>query len=157
MLLNPHYFSRLDLACEPSAVRVARSHARELMSRWEVPDDLGTDTLTVVSELVTNAVRHAGSPSEPFVPGDGLPVANRCALALWWTRRELNVNVWDESRDLPAIRPYSEDGECGRGLRIVDGLTDGSWGYLRTVGAGKLVWARLVAGGSRRGHQDASS
>jgi hypothetical protein len=120
MPLNPHRFSRLNLACEPSAVRIARLHAKDMMARWEVPQGLGADTLTIVSELVTNAVRHAGAPAEPYLGGGGIPLA---------------------------VRPYSEDSESGRGLRIIDGLTGGCWGYVRTVGTGKLVWARLVAAG----------
>jgi anti-sigma regulatory factor (Ser/Thr protein kinase) len=147
MPLNPHRFSRLNLACEPSAVRIARLHAKDMMARWEVPQGLGADTLTIVSELVTNAVRHAGAPAEPYLGGGGIPLVNRFALTLWWTGGELNVSVWDESGTPPAVRPYSEDSESGRGLRIIDGLTGGCWGYVRTVGTGKLVWARLVAAG----------
>jgi anti-sigma regulatory factor (Ser/Thr protein kinase) len=81
------------------------------------------DLLLCVSEVVTNAVRHARTA--------GLLTVDRDA-------RLLTVEVHDGSDDLPIRRPMSAIALNGRGLRILDQLAT-RWGT-RSTGAGKVVW-----------------
>ncbi len=83
------------------------------------------DIVLVVSELVTNPVRHANGPIV-------LEVQRR------WDGVE--VGVEDASPVLP--HPRSADEEGGRGLPIVDALAS-CWG-VRSCPTGKHVWARFT-------------
>lgn len=135
---------RLDLACEPGAVRHARRHARDVLREWGVPDEVLYDALTIVAELATNAVRHAGTGSGPRAPEQGSTAPPVCTLDLRIHDGRLYVAVYDGSRRAPVLRPPSDDAENGRGLRLVAGLSDGAWGFVHTANRpGKLVWARL--------------
>jgi serine/threonine-protein kinase RsbW len=134
--------SRLDLACEPSAVRFARSHADDILQKWQMPDEVLFDAATVVTELTSNAVRHAGRPAVPFEPEQGRPPAiPQCALTLWVTNTRLHIGVWDQSTARPVLRPVSYDAEGGRGLQVVVGLSEGQWGAVPAKPTGKIVWA----------------
>lgn len=144
MVPGPGSVSRLDLACEPSSIRSARSHAQDTLERWGIPEETGYDALTIVSELATNAVRHTSPPADPVAPGAGQPQGRSYSLALWTDGWHLYVAVWDENPAPPVLRTASEYAETGRGLHLVAALTDGSWGYERTPEQpGKRVWAAL--------------
>jgi anti-sigma regulatory factor (Ser/Thr protein kinase)/anti-anti-sigma regulatory factor len=116
---------RLALAasfCEPA-------HAREValaaLRRWQIPMELCHLIEVVVSELVTNAVRHARTPSE---------------LTMRISGRYLHVAVQDGSTAQPtAGLPADDLASGGRGMHIVAGVAH-SWGIHTTVG-GKVVWA----------------
>lgn len=143
--------SRLELACEPSATRYAVGHARDVLGRWRVPRDVRGDAVLIVDELITNAVRHAGSAAEPFAPERGRPRVRGCALELSVVDGGLLICVHDESTQLPALRGVSLDAEGGRGLQLIAGLSEGNWGHaLLAAGAGKSVWARLPLGDAVR-------
>jgi anti-sigma regulatory factor (Ser/Thr protein kinase) len=127
--------SRLDLASERSAVRWGRAHAAEVLTKWGQPESVTDSALLVVSELLTNAVKHAR-------PTSSVPV--RCSLLLWLTSRGLTVAVHDVDRRPPALRRPSPEAEGGRGLTLVESSSE-EWGYTYpSVGSGKLVWARLA-------------
>ena len=120
------------------AVREARRFARSTLGQWDVGERFD-DICLVVSELVTNALRH------------GLPVAHqRCGeqdppvrlhLMRWTTR--LVCAVRDPSHGTP-VAGDSEDfsAESGRGLFLVESFAD-SWGWHPLAGtlSGKVVWA----------------
>ncbi|WP_328461104.1 ATP-binding protein [Streptomyces sp. NBC_00448] len=136
--------SRLDLACEPSAVGRARSHVGDTLTRWRLPKDVVFDAATVVTELTSNAVRHAGSCADPFDAGQVRPsTVRRCALTLWLTNTRLYLGVWDQSLARPVLQPISLEAEGGRGLQVVAGLSEGQWGTALTRPEGKFVWAAL--------------
>ncbi len=137
--------SRLDLACEPSAVRYARGHAREVLDKWGLPEVVVDDALTIVSELATNAVRHAGGPAAPFSPEAGQPKVRSCYLSLLGLPDHLYLAFYDEARDRPPVmRHVTPDSESGRGITLVSGLCHGEWGWTpSTDGRGKIVWARM--------------
>jgi hypothetical protein len=137
--------SKLDLACEPSAVRYARSHARDVLARWGLFGEVADDAMTVVSELATNAVRHAGGPVEPFSPEHGRPRVSLCYLSMLAFPDHMYVAFYDEATHLPPVlRHATPDAESGRGIVIIDALTGGDWGWSRpNSGPGKIVWARL--------------
>jgi anti-sigma regulatory factor (Ser/Thr protein kinase) len=104
--------------------------------RWGV-DRLSSKAELVVSELVTNAVTHAGSELEVIAALDG---------------EDLNIYVRDRGRSLPQLpasrlRPVPRR-PGGLGLMLVEELAS-AWGT--TFGAhGKTVWARLRLAGELR-------
>ena len=59
--LNPLPMWRIDLPADPSSPSTARAHARSVLRAWGV-SDLAETVELLVSELVTNAVRHASGP-----------------------------------------------------------------------------------------------
>ena len=113
-----------ELPAEPAAVRRARGLVRDRLARWDL-DHMAHPTMLLVSELVTNAIRHAGG---------------RLTLRLI---REggLVCEVFDSSDGRPRVR-HRDDGddmaESGRGLQVVGRLAR-RWGVRRTAG-GKVVW-----------------
>jgi anti-sigma regulatory factor (Ser/Thr protein kinase) len=144
MAPGPGKHIRLDLACEPSATGYALGHAKDVLRGWQVPRDVAGDALVIVDELITNAVRHTGDATEPFDPERGRLKVHGCALELSVMNGSLLISVHDESTRLPALRDDSLDAECGRGLQLVAGLSEGNWGHaLLASRDGKPVWARL--------------
>lgn len=84
----------------------------------------------VVSELVTNSVRHA---REPY----GRLIGTRFECLGGAVR----IEVHDASSNRPVSRETAWDAESGRGLFLVNALTGGSWGVSDRDGVGKRVWA----------------
>jgi signal transduction histidine kinase len=104
------------------APRQARAFATEWLHA--VPDAPRAAALLVVSELVTNAVRHGnGDIGVELATVDG----------------RVRITVDDDSRGVPQIVDARPEGG-GRGLHIVDQLAD--WGWEPTS-RGKAVWALL--------------
>jgi anti-sigma regulatory factor (Ser/Thr protein kinase) len=123
----------LELPCEASAVQWARARAQDVLKRWDVPAETAEDTLLVVSELVTNCLRHAG----------GSPAGPGCLLSLRRLPDHVLVCVYDDDRHPPVLRHPAEDEPGGRGLQLVAGLSR-SWGYSYPAPtSGKAVWAQL--------------
>lgn len=90
-------------------------------------DDLSDDVALIVSEMVTNAVRHAEPPVR---------------LEVEVTDTEVVVAVCDGTPSLPVRRPADDDAEGGRGMLLVDLLTADHG--VRSQPPGKTVWARLL-------------
>ncbi|GAA4129747.1 ATP-binding SpoIIE family protein phosphatase [Actinomadura keratinilytica] len=115
-----------ELPGEPAAIRRARGLVRDRLHRWGLAE-LADSTVLLASELVTNAVRHAGG---------------RITLRLV---REggLVCEVFDSSDARPRVNRHAGDAlydaESGRGLHVV-GRIARRWGVRRTP-AGKVVWA----------------
>ncbi|MYS22824.1 Anti-sigma regulatory factor (Ser/Thr protein kinase) [Streptomyces sp. DvalAA-14] len=144
MAVGPYpLHSRLDLTSGPSAVRWARLHARDVFREWTVPSVIADDALLVVSELVTNAIRHAGT-SSTTAPSECLPRTSSCTLTLQRMPDHLLIFVYDQDRRPPVLREPSENAESGRGLRLIDELS-AEWGYAYPNGVvGKAVWAMFI-------------
>ncbi|KOU67976.1 regulator [Streptomyces sp. MMG1533] len=120
------------------AVREARQFTRRTLNQWDL-DDRFDDVALVVSELVTNALRHALPANTPRIPEHGPPV--RLHLMRWTER--LVCAVRDPSPDSPVTRETDDfSAESGRGLFLVDSFSD-SWGWHPLAGnlGGKVVWA----------------
>lgn len=112
-----------DLDHDPRAVATARKHTQQQLSFWGVEDGIAWATEMLVSELVTNAVRH-GSP------------AVRLQLV---KDRTLTCEVHDGNPLAPRLRHSKTVDEGGRGLFIVAQLAQ-KWG-VRYSRDGKRVWA----------------
>ena len=121
---------RVRLATGPAAAAEARRRVRVAIRSWQVPVDLDA-ALLLTSELVTNAVRHeAGQRAQAVM------------LTIACSRGRLRVDVHDTSRSLPAVAEVPADAETGRGLLLVETLSD-EWGCYRTP-AGKAVYFTLA-------------
>ena len=92
-------------------------------------EDLVDAAELLVSELVTNALVHAGTTIE---------VTARV------TETGLRVEVGDGSPNLPAPRHHARMAGTGRGLRLLQQMVD-SWGA-HPYADGKVVWFELVTG-----------
>ena len=122
---------RVRLATGPAAAAEARRQVRAAIRSWPVPVDLDV-ALLLTSELVTNAVRHeAGHRAQAVV------------LDINCSHGRFRVDVHDTSRSLPAVADVPADAETGRGLLLVETLSD-EWGFYRTP-AGKAVYFTLVS------------
>lgn len=120
--------SRMYLPVSES-VRASRSFVVAALHRLEA-DDLVHDATLIVSELATNAVRHARSPFRVSVSELGGLVC-------------ISVkDVGDGHAALPATAADDEAVE-GRGMAIIDALAH-RWGY-SALDDGKVVWAQLAS------------
>ncbi|MFJ4984447.1 ATP-binding SpoIIE family protein phosphatase [Streptomyces sp. NPDC088732] len=112
-----------DLAADPAAVSAARRHVTAQLTDWGL-DDATPTTVLIVSELVTNAIRHAQPPLHLRLI--------RCDACL-------TCEVTDGSTTTPHLRRARTLDEGGRGLFIVAQLTC-RWGT-RHHAHGKTIWA----------------
>lgn len=119
----------IDLATTAMPGRMARAHTARLCRRWGLEDLVPTAEL-VVSELVTNAVRH------------GAKGRDRITLTVTLAGGRLAVEVIDPDPAGPALRHPGPWDEGGRGTHIVAVHSD-RWGWRPTDG-GKAVWAELA-------------
>ena len=112
------------IALEPACVATARKFVDQTLGSWGIVE-LAFDTQLVVSELVTNAMRHGGGAAQ---------------LRLLTHGAELACAVTDHSRTVPITATPDVFSEFGRGLRLVDALCT-AWGWLSPGGSRKIVWA----------------
>lgn len=123
---------RVLLAPEPAAASRARDFIRDSLRAWDVPapDPAVEDAVLLASELVANAVQHAGT---------GVEVGCRLVAGVV----EVAVTDRHPARELPDPRGFREDlySERGRGLTLPAALAS-SWGVTYT-GAAKTVWFRV--------------
>ncbi|MDQ1007204.1 anti-sigma regulatory factor (Ser/Thr protein kinase) [Streptomyces sp. V4I23] len=121
------------LSATRRGARLARLLTMEQIVQWGWPRDgeRAEAAEVVVAELATNAVVHGRLAGRGF----------RLGLMLLPDAR-LRIEVSDPRGDrLPAASPVADEG--GRGLMIVDALTDG-WGVLPYPPSGKTVWAEVA-------------
>jgi anti-sigma regulatory factor (Ser/Thr protein kinase) len=119
----------LELSALPSAVPCARYHCRQVLWEWRLTG-LAQSTELLVSELVTNAITASRSAGSDF------PVR----LWLLSDAAQVLIVVWDASPRLPARADVSAEAEAGRGLLLVEMISD-QWGTCATRPCGKTVWA----------------
>jgi anti-sigma regulatory factor (Ser/Thr protein kinase) len=128
---------------EPESVTEARHFAISWLNTWGL-EMLTDDVGLVVSELVTNALRHSGGNAIESCTavhcGDPLgsaPTAIR--LRLIHEGPWLLCGILDASRSAPRRKEPDYIAETGRGLHLVDSFST-RWGW-RSVPDGKIVWA----------------
>jgi anti-sigma regulatory factor (Ser/Thr protein kinase) len=103
-----------------------RDLLRDHVSRHAAAVDVDL-VLLLASELVTNAVLHGAAPRRMRFLSDGTAA--------------FRLEVYDGGTGLPVLRPPPTGSQNGRGLQIVQGLTD-RWG-ISPDGDGKTVWVEV--------------
>ncbi|MDP9867726.1 MULTISPECIES: ATP-binding protein [Streptosporangium] len=122
-----------SLRHDPRAARTAREFASAALRSWELAC-LIDDTGVVVSELVTNAVRHGVRDGVNGHRGQEVRVI------LCHTGRSVLCAVTDPSDQGPSLREPDFEAENGRGLQLVQGVSE-MWGWAPLESRGKAVWA----------------
>jgi hypothetical protein len=120
----------------PRSASVARRVTRSTLHAWGLMA-LTADAETIVGELVANAVTHGAA-----LDCRGGLSAEPPDLRLLRRGGEVICAVLDTSGALPVLRPPGAADEAGRGLRMVNALSD-IWGWSPVPGRGKAVWAIL--------------
>lgn len=123
------------LGPRPESVKTGRDFTRATLVEWDMPA-LADVAELVVSELVTNALRH-GAPSAPG------PVGEHCIrLRLLAQAPFMMCMVTDPGSDIPVLRESEPTSESGRGLNVVEACSV-RWGWHLLDEGGKVVWALL--------------
>lgn len=120
----------------PRAVGAAREISEALLREWGM-QYLSNDVAVVVSELVTNAVRHGAPLSLPEQEEGGIQ------LSLMRSGNEFICAVRDGGERLPRRREADLGLEGGRGLALVSAFAR-EWGVIPTPPGGKFVWAQFA-------------
>ncbi|WP_407287339.1 SpoIIE family protein phosphatase [Streptomyces sp. BP-8] len=120
--LAPERIADREVPSDPAAVADARAEITRQLTQWGLAEAAFTTEL-IVSELITNAIRHATGPI-------------RVRLLLDST---LICEVSDTSSTAPHLRYAAAEDEGGRGLFLVAQLAQ-RWGTRYTPG-GKIIWA----------------
>jgi anti-sigma regulatory factor (Ser/Thr protein kinase) len=120
--------ANLDLPGDATAPRQARRFVRATLESWSIDGDTVSTAELCVSELVTNAVIHAGTPPALAIRSDG---------------DLLTVVVQDHGAHGTAqrVEDYDPMTVSGRGLTLVDALTV-AWSAERSSD-GTSVWFEL--------------
>ncbi|MGG2458820.1 ATP-binding protein [Streptomyces sp. RGM 3693] len=124
-LVGDPTLGEVRLPSRPQSARTARRlTAAILLKQWSLSPQLAEHSVLLVSELVGNAVRHTGARTF------GLRILRR--------RGWIRVEVRDPSRGLPCLMPVQAMDVSGRGLFLVDKLSD-RWG-VDLLPRGKTTW-----------------
>ncbi|MDQ0583020.1 ATP-binding protein [Streptomyces rishiriensis] len=128
----------------PASVGLARRRVRDHLADWgHGPDDPAlADAVLVVSELATNVVRHGRSPDSSSPDPRSEREFEVAVTALG--DGSCLIEVSDEGRLDPRLRPVGESEEHGRGLHLVEHLA-AAWGVWNRGRHGKTVWALVTA------------
>jgi LuxR family maltose regulon positive regulatory protein len=122
----PRLSERLALGPVPTAVGAGRAFVREVCDRWRLQELIGSAEL-LASELITNAVVHAGTAMELRVELRG---------------PRLHLAVKDQDPDLGRLTAARDGTGRGLGLQIVDRMAT-AWGVRQDGADGKTVWCVL--------------
>ncbi|GAA2397071.1 SpoIIE family protein phosphatase/ATP-binding protein [Streptomyces glaucosporus] len=120
--LGPDRIAVWDVPSDPAAVSAVRGGVTRRLADWGL-DELVFTTELILSELVTNAIRHATGPVR---------------VRLLRLERSLICEVSDTSSTSPHLRRAATTDEGGRGLFLVAQLSE-RWGT-RYTGNGKVIW-----------------
>lgn len=120
--LDPHRIATWDLPADPARVSEVRASAIRQLADWGL-DEAAFAAELMLSELVTNAIRHGAGPIGVRLLHD----------------RTLICEVSDTSNTAPHLRRAATTDEGGRGLFLVAQLAR-SWGT-RYTAEGKVIWA----------------
>ena len=111
--------------------------ARRLVEAKLGPAGAGEETMLhtqlVVTELVTNAARHAHTPVD---------------LTIFTTMGRIRIEARDGSAATPTP-PLVDTPTRHRGVHLIEDLSDG-WGVEPQAAGGKVVWCELTSRGLTR-------
>jgi anti-sigma regulatory factor (Ser/Thr protein kinase) len=113
---------RMSFVKSPGSVSAARRFARDALP--DLPPNALEVVELMVSELATNAIRHSQSAFDLLI--------NR-------TKDDVRIEVTDRAGGTPAVRHPGPEDPRGRGLRIVEMLSQ-KWGVEYHTDDGKTVW-----------------
>jgi anti-sigma regulatory factor (Ser/Thr protein kinase) len=119
----------------PESVKTGRDFTRATLAEWDMPA-LADVAELVVSELLTNALRH-GVPSARNLVGEHCIRLRLLAQAPY-----MMCMVTDPGSDIPVLRESEPTSESGRGLNVVEACSV-RWGWHLLDEGGKVVWALL--------------
>ena len=124
----------------PHSIAAARSFTLQTMLKWGVTDR-ADDIAAVVTELLTNAIRHAVPQARDAArPLSPWPVR----LGLLHPGSHVVCAIADPSTDAPELREPDWQDESGRGLVVVSSLSD-HWGCCAAPDEqGKVVWGAFA-------------
>lgn len=118
------------MAATPAAVPELRAFARRTVTRWSKGDRAMEDLALIVTELVTNACQHSGSP--------------HVTVHLFCDERTVGVRVSDTgSWTEPGQEATDDDDLHGRGLQLVEAYAEAV--QIRRTSTGTQVTATLLA------------
>ncbi|GAB2732110.1 ATP-binding protein [Kitasatospora kifunensis] len=124
-----HHFRRTA-----QSVSRSRNLFRQQATSWSLAEDTVDTAALLLSELMTNACRHARFPRDRYIAARWI-IDPASSL--------LRVEVSDADRRLPSPRHTNPDDESGRGLELLAALA-AAWGaHPRPCGIGKTVWFEL--------------
>lgn len=114
--------NELELATTAEAPATARLFAKSLLTKWDVDSETADSVVLVVSELVTNAARHAMPKTDPpsYVE---LSTVERLRLVVARLPIGIRVSVFDHDPKVPKRQFPTELDESGRGLMLVEAMT----------------------------------
>ncbi|MFH9175156.1 ATP-binding protein [Streptomyces albogriseolus] len=120
---------RVQFLAEPEEVSALRANVRVRLRDWGVREVIDAAQLCV-SELVSNVITHVGR---------GTPAS----LTLSLRDAHLRLEVRDpDTRVLPTLVEATEDAENGRGMTLIDALSD-RWG-VDLHRDGKVTWCEIA-------------
>jgi anti-sigma regulatory factor (Ser/Thr protein kinase) len=122
----------------PAAVPAARHAVVDILSAWGLPpeSELAHTLCLAVSELVTNAVQHAGR------------VSPHITLTVQTGNGHLKIGVTDHHRDRPRVRQVTPEAINGRGLALIRTLLLEARGHTtiqRHADSTKTIWIHVPA------------
>ncbi len=120
---------------QPESARRAREFTRITLQDWGMIDRIDVAEL-VVSELVTNSLRH-GLLSAQWMPGE-----HPIGLIIVRLDPYLMCMVTDPGLTCPIRIESCASAESGRGLQVLEACSM-RWGWEPMAGDGKVVWALL--------------
>jgi len=123
------------LGAHPESVKTGRAFTRVTLDLWGLAQ-LADLAELVVSELVTNALRH-GIPSARRTISE-----HRVRLRLLAQAPFVMCMVTDPGHGIPVLRDSDPAAESGRGLTVVEACCV-RWGWHLLDEGGKVVWALL--------------
>ncbi|WP_327242651.1 SpoIIE family protein phosphatase [Streptomyces sp. NBC_01320] len=133
--LSADQIAEWDVPLDPAAVAGMRAAVAEKLDAWGLAE-LAFTTELILSELITNAIRHASAPVRVRLLRD----------------RNLICEVSDGSSTSPHLRYAATMDEGGRGLFLVSQITE-HWGT-RYTHEGKVIWAQQPLPQSAPGAND---
>jgi anti-sigma regulatory factor (Ser/Thr protein kinase) len=122
--------TELTLASLPNAPSYGRLLVQRYLRTWGIEHMIDKARL-VMSELLTNAVKASAE----------LTTIQIRLVVLGGT--SLIIEVRDCNPEPPILKDVASDNEGGRGLMIVDALSE-RWGYYHPTHRSKAVWAELL-------------